>query len=108
MDFGYKVIRNRLGSLVANAIQKKIDSNKGSKMFVVNITGNAVQGFSTTIDSSEVIEKYNKGQLIVYKLTATDTQSFVSPVVSVLGEVVQVFMTEGVGLQHSGTTISLA
>ena len=23
MDFGYKVIKNRLGSLVANAIQKK-------------------------------------------------------------------------------------
>ena len=30
MDFGYKVIKNRLGSLVANAIQKKIKDAKGT------------------------------------------------------------------------------
>lgn len=34
MDFGYKVIKNRLGSLVANAIQKKIKDAKGTDVKV--------------------------------------------------------------------------
>lgn len=63
MDFSYKVIRNRLGSLVANAIQRKIkDSQK-----IVIIKLNHTSG-DATIDytHSDVLEMFDKGIAVNY------------------------------------------
>ena len=71
MDFGYKVIRNRLGSLVANAIQKKIDSNNKETIIVVTVIckdGN----YNVNVNSSDIINAITSDKPALYILVNKD------------------------------------
>lgn len=113
MDFGYKVIRNRLGSLVANAIQKKIDNNKGAEPFIVVVNANAEGLLSTTINSSKVIQALNENKLVIYKVMAPNGNIACSCNVCTVKTANDTFVqiafvsSSTTTLQHSGTTIEI-
>lgn len=110
MDFSYKVIRNRFGSLVANAIQKRIDSNKGSQPFIVVVEGDGNGNYTTTVNSSQVIQAINENKLVIYKLQASNgNQIAISTLVAVIEDNIN-FLIYIAGMTlpfiHTGTTVS--
>lgn len=107
MDFGYKIIRNRLGSLVANAIQKKIDNNNKESIITVTIIYKG-ESFSVNVNSSNVINAINLNKPVLYTVISKDKNK-----VSIMSEFRvndaenRVYLNyEGITLIHNDTTIT--
>ena len=80
MDFNYKVIKNRLGSLVANAIQKKIKEESSKENTNVPLSVLIVQTgqstFTVNKSSQEVFNAIKSGRGVIYVFHQTYTAGF--------------------------------